>query len=613
MSTQNITEIELKSQHLEQSVETPKRNKIIITSALPYVNNDLHLGNIIGSVLSADVFSRYAKIRNPKDDIIFVGGVDEYGTATEMKAREAGISCKELCDTNGLLHKNINDWFMISFDCYGRTSQPNGEPTQVQMDWPQTKITHEIFKDLCKHRYVIEQNESVMYCSGIDAFVADRFVTGTCPNCKYQKCNGDQCDGCGKLLSPEDVIDPKYKPNPEMKLEIRTTTNLYIDTNRIWQDKSMTQWFKSRESIWTNTASKITDDWLRKGLKPRSITRDLKWGTVVPDTPEFGDKYKNKVFYVWFDAPIGYISISEKNLGQKESERYWKDPKTKLVQFMAKDNVQFHSVIFPITLRGSKYSEIEKVDIVSTEYLMYEGEKFSKTNNVGLFGDDVIKISNKYRLRPDYWRAYLVFIRPENNDSNFVLNNEGGFVDFVNNILIKNIGNLLHRVLSVGFQIQNKHKIKQINVWKSLREYESTPLNIECQQIYDEYTTHMDRYRLSDGLKTAFKFGARLNLYVNETAPWNLIKDETKKNEMYECMINLYKQVIVLSQILEPFMPGFCEEIRNRFSIDEKTVFIDDIIEGLSYQTKITVNLPDEKPTVMINQLEKIKYDKSYC
>lgn len=577
--------------------------KVIITSALPYVNNVLHLGNIIGSVLSADVFARYAKVRYPKDDIIFVGGVDEYGTATEMKAREAGVSCKELCDKNGDLHKLINDWFMINFDCYGRTSQPNGDPTKVQMDWPQTEITHQIFKNLCKAGYVIEQEETVMYCPEIDGFVADRFVTGTCPSCKYLKCNGDQCDNCGKLLAPEELIDPKYKPNPEFKLEVRTTKNLYIDTDKIWQDNKMTQWFKSRESVWTNTASSITEDWLRKGLKPRSISRDLKWGTVVPDTPEFEDRYKNKVFYVWFDAPIGYISITEKKLGKKESESYWRDPETKLIQFMAKDNVQFHSVIFPVTLRGSGYSDISDIDIVATEYLMYEGQKFSKTNNIGLFGDDVLKISQQYNLRPDYWRAYLIFIRPESNDSNFVLNDEGGFVDFINNLLIKNIGNLLHRVLSVAFQIQNKHKIDSIVV--NGLTHESKTLNDDCRAIRDEYQSHMDRYRLSEGLKTALKFGTRLNVYVNEVAPWNLIKDEARKSELYGCMINLYLKVIELTQLLEPFMPGFSRDVRNNFKILQVA---SETLNDVIVPEKTILNLPTEKPTVMIKQLEKIEY-----
>lgn len=584
------------SNKCSQNIE-PKPKKIIITSALPYVNNVLHLGNIIGSVLSADVFARYAKVRYPDDDIIFVGGVDEYGTATEMKAREAGISCKDLCDKNGLLHKDINEWFMIGFDCYGRTSQPNGDPTEAQLSWPQTKITHDIFKNLCKAGYVIEQEETVMYCPEIDAFVADRFVTGICPNCKYLKCNGDQCENCGKLIAPEEIIDPKYKPNPDFNLEIRTTKNLYIDTDKIWQDNNMSHWFKLRESTWTNTAVSITGDWLKRGLKPRSISRDLKWGTVVPDTPEFKDRYKNKVFYVWFDAPIGYISITEQSLGQNESERYWRDPETKLVQFMAKDNVQFHSVIFPVTLRGSGYSGITDVDIVSIEYLMYEGKKFSKTNNVGLFGDDVMKISQKYNLRPDYWRAYLIFIRPENNDSNFVLNDEGGFVDFVNNILIKNIGNLLHRVLSVAHQLHKKNNIDAITINEF--SHESKSLNDDCLVIRDEYQSHMEKYRLSDGLKTVFKFGTRLNVYVNEVAPWNLIKKEEQRDELYGCMINLYQKVIELSHILEPFMPGFSKEIRNKFQVSGSN----------GSPERISIVLPIEKPIIMIDQLEKIAYD----
>jgi methionyl-tRNA synthetase len=561
------------------------KQKLIITSALPYVNNVLHLGNIIGSVLSADVYARYMKLYHPEYDTIFVGGVDEYGTATEMKARELGISCKELCDKNNVLHSEINKWFQIDFDAYGRTSQPNGEPEIIDDSWPQTQITHQIFKSLCTAGYVIEKEDPVLFCSQINAYVADRFVIGICPVCKYDRCSGDQCDQCQKLISPDEIIEPKYKPNPSYRLELRFTHNLYIDTNKVWQEKNMTQWFESQKSQWTDTATGITQAWLDMGLKPRSITRDLKWGTRVPDTPEFGSKYKDKVFYVWFDAPIGYISISESVLGKEKSESFWKSDKTKLVQFMAKDNVQFHSVIFPVTLRGSGYSSITDVNISAIEYLMYEGQKFSKTNNIGLFADNVIEISKKYNISSDLFRAYLISIRPETSDSNFVLNGDNGFVDFVNNVLVKNIGNLIHRILSVAYQIRINHNINLIipdDSEKLLLLYNSK----EHQDILAEYHKYMNVCKLREGFSSVLKYSSHINKYVNETAIWKLVKDEKCKDDLYLYFNVICKKIITLSNILRPFMPSISLEIDNKYNM--------------------AVVLPYEKPTVMIKQLEKI-------
>lgn len=586
-----------------------KFNKLLITSALPYVNNVPHLGNIIGSVLSADVFARFKRKFNNGEEILFVAGVDEYGTATEMKAREMGKTCKELCDENSLLHKKIYDWFLISPDCYGRTSQPNGDPSKVDTTWPQTLITHKIFKDMCKNGYVTEQDELVMYCPDTKEFVADRYVIGTCPHCKFDKANGDQCDNCGKLLSPNEIIDPRYKPSPELKLEAKTTQNLYIDTDKVWNDFEMTEWVTSRYPTWTKTAIKITNEWLKMGLKPRSITRDLKWGTAVPNTDEFNDKYCSKVFYVWFDAPIGYISITENAIGKDESERYWTDPLTKLVQFMAKDNVQFHSVIFPATLRASGYANIKNLDIASTEYLMYENDKFSKTRGTGLFCDDVVEISKKYDLPADYWRAYLIFIRPENSDSSFVLNDEGGFVDFVNNILIKNFGNLVHRVASIAYQVNQKHKITEINISKASTHNTTENSFLENAKLdlitlVNEYKNFIEAYKLSDGLKTVLKVSTRLNVLVNDIAPWSLIKQSAKQEELYAIMAGLYELINQLADIFEPYMPTISQKVKNDFKLIYNF--------GLDSHKKImtTIVFPTEKPNVIIKPLCKIDYVK---
>ena len=253
---------------------------------------------------------------------------------------------------------------------------------------------------------------------------------------------------------------------------------------------------------------------------------------------------------------------------------------------MAKDNVPFHSVIFPVTLRGSQYSNITDIDIASTEYLLYEGNKFSKTNNVGLFCDDVVRLSKKLDIPPDYWRAYLISIRPESADSNFVLNDQGGFVDFVNNILLKNFGNLVHRVRSVAFQIRTKHNIDQIKF--------NIDINADmddCTDLVQKYHKHMSEYKLCKALNVALSYSTKLNQCVNDFAPWVLIKDNSTKDKLYEFMGLVYHHLDILLTLLEPFMPTICCNIR----------------QDLAYSNQNnTILLPESKPIIVIKPLNSI-------
>lgn len=584
------------------NLDSIENEKILITSALPYVNNVPHLGNVVGCVLSADVYYRFLKIYYPEKKVLFVGGVDEYGTASEMKARQMGISCKELCDMNYNIHKTAYDWFLIDFDCYGRTSQPNGDPKNIQTDWSHTKITHEIFKSLVESNYVIEKKENVMYCKDINSYVADRYIIGKCPKCKSDA-NGDQCDTCQSLLNPSELIDARYKLNSEYKLETKTTENLYIDIPKIWKEYNMTKKLEEYENTWTKNALTITKDWIRIGLLPRSISRDLYWGTKVPDTDRYGDKYSEKVFYVWFDAPIGYISITDNSLSQNNElnntvNDWWKSNNVKLVQFMAKDNVPFHSIIFPATLYGSGYSKFKNHIINSTEYLMYEGQKFSKSNNKGLFCDDVIKISEKYNLPSDYWRAYLIYIRPETTDSNFVLNGDTGFVGFINNILLKNIGNLVQRVLSLAFQVK-----KKLNILK-LSSKLNDDLSKDLNNIKNTYILKMNSAELRDSFKKTLEYSSRLNLYVNNTEPWNIIKKIKSdnliddKNILSEVLCSLLFYINELSFLISPIMPNIANKIRT-----------DKLLEN-NETNNITYIMPDKKPEILIKPVEKIEYAK---
>ncbi|MCL7040990.1 hypothetical protein MKW94_014730 [Papaver nudicaule] len=317
--------------HVKKSpiLPIPGRRNIMITSALPYVNNVPHLGNIIGCVLSADVFARYCRLRGY--NAIYMCGTDEYGTATETKAMEEGCTPKEICDKYHAIHKDVYNWFNISFDEFGRTSSPQ-----------QTEVCQAIFKKLMENNWLSENTMQQLYCKTCKRFLSDRLVEGTCPRptCNYDSARGDQCEKCGNLLNPTELQDPKCKVCRNTP-EIRDTDHLFLELPLL---KDKLEEYINNMSVagsWSQNAIQTTNAWLKEGLRSRCITRDLKWGVPVPH-----EKYKDKVFYVWFDAPIGYVSIT--SCYTSDWEKWWKNPENvELYQFMGKDNVPFHTVSVP--------------------------------------------------------------------------------------------------------------------------------------------------------------------------------------------------------------------------------------------------------------------------
>src|SRR3989339_268042 len=306
--------------------------KRLITSALPYVNNIPHLGNLI-QVLSADCFARFC--RSKGYETLYVCGTDEYGTASETRALQEGVEPRELCDRYHIIHRDIYQWFELDFDSFGRTSSPM-----------QTAIVQDIFKKVDAAGYIRESEIEQLYCEHDQRFLADRFVEGVCPKCGSTGARGDQCDSCGSLLDPTELVDPKCGVCGSTPV-LRSTKHLYIDLPKAlpllekWLDTA------SVEGFWAKNAIQTTRSWIRDGLKERAITRDLKWGIPVPK-----EGFENKVFYVWFDAPIGYISITAAFTTDWRS--WWQDnDNVELYQFIGKDNIPFHTVIFPTTLLAS--------------------------------------------------------------------------------------------------------------------------------------------------------------------------------------------------------------------------------------------------------------------
>jgi len=507
-----------------------KRN-ILITSALPYVNNVPHLGNIIGCVLSADVYARFCRLRD--HNAIYICGTDEYGTATETKALEAGLTPQQICNHYHAIHKEIYDWFDIKFDNFGRTTTKH-----------QTMIAQDIFNRIEKNDRIIAQDVTQLWCEKL-GFLADRFVEGTCPKCKYEDARGDQCDACGSLLNAIELINPRAKLDPNAVITTKTSRHLFLDLPTLTPDLEKFVKEASVTGQWSQNSITTTNGWLRDGLKPRCITRDLKWGTPVP-----AKGFEDKVFYVWFDAPIGYISITAEYTD--EWEKWWKNPKdVELVQFMGKDNIPFHTVIFPSSLIAADDNYTMLHHINTTEYLNYETGKFSKSRGVGVFGDD----AKKTGVPSEVWRYYLLSNRPEASDSVFMW---ADFAAKLNCELVANLGNLVNRVMT----FTTKQFAGVVPDYSTLLpEDEAFIQAIKDQRV--QYIELLEAYKIKDGLRSTMILSKVGNAYMQANAPWVLAKsDRARCGTVLALLINMCYHLAVM---MEPYMPAFtanlCKQI----------------------------------------------------
>ncbi|KAF7836516.1 putative methionine--tRNA ligase [Senna tora] len=516
----------------------PGKRNVLITSALPYVNNVPHLGNIIGCVLSADVFARYCRLRGY--NAIYICGTDEYGTATETKAMEEKCSPKEICDKYHAIHKQVYDWFNISFDEFGRTSSPQ-----------QTEVCQAIFKKILENNWLSENTMQQLYCDTCERFLADRLVEGICPTpgCEYDSARGDQCEKCGKLLNPTELRSPRCKVC-QRSPRIRDTNHLFLELPLL---KDKLEKYINEMSVagsWSQNAVQTTNSWLREGLKARCITRDLKWGVPVPH-----EKYRDKVFYVWFDAPIGYVSIT--SCYTSDWEKWWKNPENvELYQFMGKDNVPFHTVMFPSTLLGTGENWTLMKTISVTEYLNYEAGKFSKSKGIGVFGNDA-KDTN---IPVEVWRYYLLTNRPEVSDTLFT------WPDLqakLNSELLNNLGNYVNRVLSFVAKPPGQGYGSIIpTIPDDVRADSHEPTKKLADKVaayVEQYIEAMEKVKLKQGLKIAMSISSEGNGYLQESQFWRLYKENQSLCSLV--MKTAVGVVYLLACLLEPFMPSFTLEV----------------------------------------------------
>ena len=515
--------------------------RILITSAIPYINGIKHLGNLVGSQLPADLYARYNRLRG--NEVMFICATDEHGTPAELAAAKVNKPIEQFCAEMYKIQKKLSDGFNLSFDHFGRSSSDENK-----------KLTQYFAGQLNKNGLIKEVNEKQIFSKMDKRFVPDRYIEGTCPACNYENARGDQCENCTKQLNPTDLLEPRSAISGSKDLEIRETTHLYLQQSKLKND--LDKWIKSKKD-WPILTTSIAQKWLHdgEGLQDRGITRDLDWGVPVKNGEEDWPGMEKKVFYVWFDAPIEYIAATaeltnSQNLGNEAWERWWRTDKgaddVYYVQFMGKDNVPFHTLSFPSTLMGSG-EPWKLVDYIkSFNYLNYDGGQFSTSQGRGIFMDQALDI-----LPSDYWRWWLLTHVPENSDSEFTWDN---FQLSINKDLADVLGNFVSRVTKFcrskfGEEVPETSGFRNIEI----------ELIDELQARINKYQTFLETLEIRKASSELRKIWVLGNEYLQKTEPWAIYKFEPKTSGM---IINLSINLIRLYAILsEPFIPDTSQKI----------------------------------------------------
>ncbi|MFQ5815941.1 MAG: methionine--tRNA ligase [Candidatus Hydrothermarchaeaceae archaeon] len=507
--------------------------RVLVTCALPYVNNVPHIGNIVGSHLPGDIFARFCRLAGY--ETIYIGGSDEHGTPIEVAATKLGATPKELADKYYIVHKEIYDWLNISYDNFSRTSLEEHHRT-----------TQELFMRIYEKGYVSEGVMKLPYCEKDKRVLPDRFVEGTCPVCGYEDARGDQCEKCSNLLNPDELKEPRCVlcgTKPVMR-EIK---HLFLHLDKL-QD-NLKEWIQSKKKIWSPQVLNMALGWIKEGLKPRCITRDIKWGVKVPIKG-----FEDKVFYVWFDAPIGYISSTKewavKRGAPEEWRKYWQGD-TKIFHFIGKDNIPFHTIFWPgMLLAYGDYTLPYRV--AGLQYLNYEGDKISKSRGWGIFCENLPRSG----LDSDIWRFYMTTLIPETDDTEWKWRE---FAGRVNNELVANLGNFIYRTLSFI-----KNNFDGVVPEPSLDEGDKKLLERGA-----EYAEELKRLawdvKLRDALRKVLELSDRGNKYFQENEPWKTLeKDGTRAaTTVYVCANLCYDLAVMMS----PFMPPSAAETARQLGL----------------------------------------------
>ncbi|NND15812.1 MAG: methionine--tRNA ligase [Eudoraea sp.] len=517
--------------------------RITITAALPYTNGPIHIGHLAGVYVPADIYARYLRLRG--QDVLFVCGSDEHGVAIPMKAKKEGVTPKEVIDKyHGIIKKSFLD-FGITFDNYSRTSAAVHHET-----------ASEFFKTLHTNDKFIEETSAQLYDEEAAQFLADRFVVGTCPKCGYDEAYGDQCENCGSSLNATDLINPKSTISGS-KPSLKETTHWYLPLDQY--EDFLTEWIiDGHKSDWKTNVYGQCKSWIDDGLKPRAVTRDLDWGIPVPLK-----KAKGKVLYVWFDAPIGYISSTKEWAAEKgvDWEPYWKDKNTKLVHFIGKDNIVFHCIIFPCMLKA--HGEYVLPDNVpANEFLNLEGNKLSTSKNWAVWLHEYLE---EFPGLQDTLRYTLTANAPESKDNDFTWKD---FQARNNNELVAIYGNFVNRVVV----LTEKYFGGIVPVSNSFSDSDKEVLT-KLKKYPEKIGASIERYRFREASQELINLARLGNKYLAEEEPWKVIKeDEARVGTILHVAIQIAAALAVLS---EPFLPFTTEKLNRILDLEQLAKQID--------------------------------------
>jgi methionyl-tRNA synthetase len=497
-------------------------SKILITSALPYINGVKHLGNLVGSLLPADVHARFR--RQVGDEVLFICGTDEHGTPAELGALAAGEEVRRYCDAQHVIQADVYRRFGLSFDHFGRSSCRQNHA-----------LTQHFYRRLAAAGLIEERVLRQLWSPADRRFLPDRYVLGTCPHCGFADARGDQCDGCGSLLDPPDLVAPRSALSGDTALELRETRHLFLRQSLLVD--RLNAWLRTRTG-WPPFVASLARSWLTSDLRDRCITRDLAWGVPVPD-------FEGKVFYVWFDAPIGYIAATQEWADEDPAHRRWQDwwwqaDDVRYLQFLGKDNVPFHAVSFPATLIGSG-EPWKTVDVIKGfHWLNYEGGKFSTSRRRGIFADAALE-----ELPADLWRWWLIANAPETADTDFIV---ARFAADVNKDLADVFGNLVNRLVRFAAQVFDARVPPGGE--PGAREH---ALAAEIDARVARLRAHHEALEFRQAAAETRAIWARANAYVQEAAPWSAItSDRAQAAVTTRTALNLVRLSAVVAWSIVP-------------------------------------------------------------
>jgi methionyl-tRNA synthetase len=545
--------------------------RYLITSALPYINGMKHLGNLVGSMLPADVYSRFLRLEG--EEVLYICATDEHGTPAEIAALEEGLDVQTYCDIQHKRQKDIYMRFGLSFDYFGRSSSTQNK-----------ELTQHFYNMLERNGFIEERGISQIYSLDDNRYLPDRYVIGTCPRCGYARARGDQCESCATLLDPSELVDPRSAISGSQNLELRTSKHLFLKLDAL--SPEIEAWVDSHDD-WPRLTSSIAKKWLNEGLQPRCITRDLSWGVPVPR-----EGFENKVFYVWFDAPIEYVGAtkewSELDPANRDWRSWWYDAgDVYYAQFMAKDNLPFHTIIWPATILGTREPWTMASYIKGFNWLTYYGGKFSTSQKRGVFMDDALDI-----LPADYWRYFLMSVAPESDDSDFSWDL---FSTLVNKDLAGTLGNFVNRTLKLTSS-KFGNTIPDGGNWT---EHEDR-LVAECKATMKEYRSALRNFEFRKASLALKKLWSHGNVYIDARAPWSLIKtDRDEAALVLRTCINLVRTYALASS---PFIPFSSETLFDALAMSEEEGKAG--LDSALNLTALEAGRPFEVPPILFRRID---------